>query len=157
MLSGTVEGRDKPIELVADYLPEPPDDLAPGMAGTLLDESVDMQDVIATLVDLARRKAISITEVKESTFFVKRTDFIYRRERTDTELQAYEEVLIKALFGRKSEVKLSDLKNDFYTELPAIRKSMYQAVVEAGFFPRNPSNVRTTYYAIGVVGLLGRS
>ena len=32
-------GRDKPVQRVADYLPEPPDDLPPGLAGTLLDES----------------------------------------------------------------------------------------------------------------------
>lgn len=37
-------GRDKPVQIVADYLPEPPDELTPGMAGTLLDESVDMED-----------------------------------------------------------------------------------------------------------------
>ena len=55
-------GRDKPVDMVADYLPEPPDDLAPGIAGTLLDEQADMRDIIATLVDLAQRKIISITE-----------------------------------------------------------------------------------------------
>ena len=58
-------GRDKPVEMVADYLPEPPDTLTPGMAGTLLDERADMEDILATLVDLARRKAISITEDEE--------------------------------------------------------------------------------------------
>lgn len=61
-------GRDKAGELVADYLPEPLDKLSPGMAGTLLDEKVDMEDILATLVDLARRKAISITEVKDEGF-----------------------------------------------------------------------------------------
>ena len=45
-------GRDKPVEMVADYLPEPPDELPPGMVGTLIDEMVDMEDIIATLVDL---------------------------------------------------------------------------------------------------------
>lgn len=49
-------GRDQPVAMVADYLPEPPDTLTPGMAGTLLDEAVDMEDIIATLVDFARRR-----------------------------------------------------------------------------------------------------
>lgn len=62
-------GRDKPVEVIADYLPEPPDDLPPGVAGVLLDEQVDMQDIIATLVDLARRKAISITEEEKRGLF----------------------------------------------------------------------------------------
>jgi len=57
------KGRDKPVVRVADYLPEPPDTLAPGLAGTLVDDKADMQDVLATIVDLARRKAISVSRV----------------------------------------------------------------------------------------------
>src|SRR5690606_33856078 len=43
-------GRDKPVLHVAEYLPEPPSSLAPGLAGTLLDEKVDMQDIVATII-----------------------------------------------------------------------------------------------------------
>lgn len=147
-------GRDKPVEMVADYLPEPPDTLTPGMAGTLLDESVDMEDIIATLVDLARRQAISITEVREDSFFRKGVDFTYRREREDVELLPYERELLDAIFGRKQEVELSDLKNKFYTKLPAIKRSLYDAVTDAKLFPRNPETVRQLYAVLGVVGLV---
>ena len=54
--------------LIADYLPEPPSDLPPGIAGTLIDESADMQDILATILDLARRGAIEIEEVEEKGF-----------------------------------------------------------------------------------------
>lgn len=148
-------GRDKPVEMVADYLPEPPDTLTPGMAGTLLDESVDMEDIIATLVDLARRQAISITEVREDGFFRKSMDFVYRRERDDVDLLPYERDLLDAVFGRKDEVKLSDLKNKFYTKLPSIKRSMYDAVTEMNLFPRNPESVRQFYAVLGVVALVG--
>jgi hypothetical protein len=47
-------GRDKPVKLPADYLTEPPSDLPPGLVGTLLDESADVRDVIATVVDMGR-------------------------------------------------------------------------------------------------------
>ena len=147
-------GRDKPVEMVADYLPEPPDTLTPGLAGTLLDESVDMEDIIATLVDLARRQAISITEVREDSFFRKSVDFTYRRERDDVELLPYEQELLDSIFGRKQEVALSDLKNKFYSKLPAIKRSMYDAVTEAKLFPRNPEAVRQFYAVLGVVGLV---
>lgn len=148
-------GRDNPIEMVADYLPEPPDSLTPGMVGALLDESVDMQDIVATLVDLARRQAISITEVREDSFFRKSTDFIYRREREDVELLPYERELLDALFDRSKEVKLSDLKNKFYTKLPTIKSSMYDAVTAADLFPRNPETVRQLYAVLGIVALVG--
>ncbi len=136
-------GRDKPVAMVADYLPEPPDALTPGMAGTLLDEAVDMEDIIATLVDLARRQAISITEVQEDSFLRKGVDFTYRRERDDVELLPYERELLDAVFGRKQEIELSDLKNKFYTKLPVIKRSMYDAVTAAKLFPRNPETANT--------------
>ena len=148
-------GRDKPTAMVADYLPEPPDTLTPGMAGTLLDEAVDMEDIIATLVDLARRQAISITQVSEDSFFRKSTDFTYRRERDDIELLPYERELLNAVFGRKQEINLSELKNKFYAKLPAIRSSLYDAVTAADLFPRNPETVRQFYAVLGVVALVG--
>ena len=59
-------GRDAPVGLIADYLPEPPSDLPAGMAGTLIDESADVQDIVATIVDLARRGAIEIEELQRA-------------------------------------------------------------------------------------------
>jgi len=147
-------GRDKTVEQVAEYLPEPPTSLAPGMAGTLLDESVDMQDIVATMVDLARRKAISITQVREEGFFRDSWDFIYRREREDVKLLPYEEKLLKGLFGAKDEVKLSDLKNKFYTKIDGIKRSVYEAVVKDGYFPTNPNKVRATYAVLGVLAMV---
>lgn len=148
-------GRDKPVEMVADYLPEPPDALAPGIAGVLLDEAADMQDVLATLVDLARRKAVSITEVEEAGFFRRSTDFIYRRERDDVPLAPHEAELLQAVFGSKDEVNLSDLKEKFYKKLPGLKASMYDAAVEAGFFPRSPDATRGIYYGLGIAGIIG--
>ena len=147
-------GRDKPVEMVADYLPEPPDSLTPGMAGTLLDERADMEDILATLVDLARRKAISITEDEEKGFLRTRKDFIYRREREDAPLLPYEQELVDALFSTGDEVRLSDLKEKFYTHVDDIKKDLYEAVVQAGYFPRSPETVRTQYGCLGIAGIV---
>ncbi len=146
-------GRDRAVPMVAEYLPEPPDELAPGLAGALLDETVDMQDIVATLIDLARRKAISITEVKEEGLFRMGTDYIYRRERDDVKLLPYEQKLLDAVFGKGDERELSDLRNKFYEKLPGLSESMYKALVDAGLFPRNPNSVRTIYYVLGFLGL----
>ena len=62
--------------MVAEYLPEPPDDISPGLIGTLLDEQADMEDIVATLVDLAQRKIISITEEQTGSLLTAR-DFVY--------------------------------------------------------------------------------
>ena len=147
-------GRDKPVEMVADYLPEPPDELPPGVVGALLDETVDMEDIIATLVDLARRKAISITEEKTENWLSRSTDFIYRRERDDVQLNSYEKKLLTSVFGNKDEVHLSDLKNRFYQKLPDIKESMYDALMDANLFVRKPDRVRTQYTILGVLALI---
>ena len=50
-------GRDPQALVVPTYLSEPPSDERPGVVGLLLDEKADMQDIMATLLDLARRGA----------------------------------------------------------------------------------------------------
>ncbi len=147
-------GRDKPVDRVAEYLPEPPDSLAPSLAGTLLDDSADMQDIVASIVDLARRKAISITEEKEEGFFRMGTDFVYRRERRDVPLQPFELELLQGVFGSKDEVRLSDLKNKFYKEIPAIKQSMYADLIQRNYYRQSPETVRSTFGCIGVAAIV---
>ena len=48
-------GRDPEAGPVAAFLPDPPDDLPPGVIGALMDERVDQRDIVATLVDLGHR------------------------------------------------------------------------------------------------------
>jgi len=46
--------------IAAQY--EPPDQLTPGEAGTLVDSSADMRDITSTIVDLAVRGYLLIEE-----------------------------------------------------------------------------------------------
>jgi len=50
-----VKGRDPQTGVAAEYVAEPPSALPPAVVGTLLDERADMQDILSTLIDLARR------------------------------------------------------------------------------------------------------
>ena len=129
--------------------PEPPDTLAPGLAGTLFDDSADMQDIVATIVDLARRKAISITEEKEEGFWRSGTDFIYRRENKDVPLAPFEQEVLDGLFGMGDEVRLSDLKNKFYQHISGIKKKMYADLVQRGYYRESPERVRTQFGCAG--------
>jgi uncharacterized membrane protein len=147
-------GRDPHVGLVADYLPEPPDDAPPGIAGTLVDEKADLQDVVATMIDLARRGYLTITEEAEKGFggLTFKQDFVF--ERTDKEwsdLRDYEVTLLRKLLGRKSSKRMSDLKNKFYTALPAIREGLYDSVVEEGYFRSSPDKTRRNYMILGFV------
>ncbi|MCX7670617.1 MAG: DUF2207 domain-containing protein [Anaerolineae bacterium] len=148
-------GRDAPVGLIADYLPEPPSELPPGMAGTLVDESADLQDILATILDLARRGVIEIEEIKEPGFLGigSRNDYVYRRKPVTLPLREYEQTLLAEMFGRKDEIRLSDLKNKFYQAIPTLRKQLYEAVVAEGFFKRSPETTRTRYSVLGILAL----
>ncbi|HIQ04677.1 MAG TPA: DUF2207 domain-containing protein, partial [Anaerolineae bacterium] len=150
-------GRDYPVDLVADYLPEPPTDLPAGVAGTLLDEQADMEDIVASIVDLARRGVIMIAEEKKPTTVLGLgggKDFIYRLVGSTENLRPFEKTLIKTLFNGHEERRLSQLKNKFYKVIPRIKKELYQEVVDEGFFPASPERVRSRYGILGVALLV---
>ena len=149
------KGRDVPVKLVADYLPEPPSDLPASVVGTLVDEEADMEDILAAMVDLARRGVMEMVEVEEPGLLgigTKR-DFIYRLKEVPDDLRPYEKTLLNKIFGGRKERRLSDLKENFYTAIPKLKKQLYQEVVDLGFFHASPERVRSMYAGIGI-GLL---
>lgn len=153
----TSRGRDPDVGAVPEYLSEPPSELRPGVVGTLLDEQADLQDIIATLVDLARRGAIDMQEIERSTFLGLSTtkEFVFRRrDDFDGALRPYERTLIKKMFGNRDEVKLEDLQNKFYTAIPTLQDQLYEEAVEQGLFAKNPKSVRNRWMALGIGGLV---
>jgi uncharacterized membrane protein len=152
----TMRGRDPKVGPVPSYLAEPPSNLPPGVAGTLVDEKADMQDIIATLVDLARRGAIDMQEEEKKVFGLTTSkDFVFHKnEDYDQPLRDYEKVLIEKMFGSRSEVDLDDLRNKFYTAVPKIQSRLYDEAVEQGLFPQNPKKVRSRWTALGIGGLV---
>lgn len=151
-----VLGRDPQTDLAAQYVSEPPSDLPPGVVGTLVDERADMQDIIATVIDLARRGVITMEETQTPGFMgIGATrDFIYRRmPNADTsKLRAYEQLVLDRVIPN-DERRLSDLKNKFYTSISAINNLLYQEVVKERLFPVRPDRVRTRW-GCGGIGLL---
>jgi uncharacterized membrane protein YgcG len=149
-------GRDKPVGLVAEYLTEPPSDLRPGLAGALVDEKVGVQDILATIVDLGRRGELEIEETQEKGFLGigEKRDFIYRRLKGAKELSRYESTLLRELFGSRDEIRLSELKDRFYSSIPQIAKEMYEELTQKGYFHGNPERVRARWQGTGVVGLV---
>lgn len=152
-----LRGRDPEVGLAAEYLSEPPSDIPPGVAGTLVDEKADMQDVIASLVDLARRGYLAMVETEASRGLLglgSGSEFTFRRTgKSWDDLLPFERTIMKKIFGRRQERPLSDLKNQFYTAIPKISKGLYRQTVKQKFFRTDPNTVRGRYSGLGV-GLL---
>ena len=150
-------GRDPATGLVADYLSEPPSDAPPGVAGTLVDERADMQDVIASLVDLARRGYLEMIETSASQGLLGLgggSEFTFRRtEKPWDDLLPFERTILEKILGSRRERALSDLKNQFYTAIPKIKKGLYKQTVAYEFFRTDPDSVRGRYSGLGI-GLL---
>ncbi len=144
-------GRDPNVGLVAEYLTEPPP-IPPGLAGVLVDERADMQDILATLADLGRRGVIAIREGENGAGWV-----IERGPHFNlADLQPYEAALVRAFNLQNAQsCTLSSLRNQFYKQIPRIQRLLYQALVRAGYYKRSPEQVRETFSALAnlLIGL----
>jgi len=131
---------------------EPPDDISPAEAGTLIDERANMLDITSTVIDLAVRGYLTIEEQKTTTFyFFTNTDYkLIRTDKSDGELKSYERIVLSGLFSGKETNKVSQLRNKFYTRLPGIKNAIYKELVSKQYFPTNPENVRSIYKWVGI-------
>jgi len=149
-------GRDPSTGPLPSYLTEPPDELPPGVAGTLVDEKADLQDIIASVVDLARRGVLEMEEHENKIFGITTSSsFTFRRAAGNSvPLRDYERALIDEMFGSRNEVALDDLREQFYTAIPKLQKQLYEETVKEGLFPISPKAVRGRYLGLGIAGLV---
>src|SRR5207237_1456454 len=77
---------------------EPPDQLRPGQLGLVLDESADTKDVTATIIDLAARGYLTITEVPGKGIFARGNYELKKVPNGDmTKLLPYERTIYNGL------------------------------------------------------------
>lgn len=148
-----IRGRDPHAGLIADILSEPPDDLSPGSAGTLIDEHADHEDVVATLVGLGRNGAVTITPAGDAhgdwTITVLHPDRVTSRVERD---------LLHLLFdGRPEplrEVSLRSVRPRFVAAEARIRDDLYGELVEQGYFSVSPVVTRRRWRRISWIGIV---
>lgn len=157
-------GSVKPIgaheTIVVEFIP--PEKLRPAEIGVLMDERADTHDVVATIIDLAARGFLTITEVPKKWMFGK-IDYKLNKKTASTskvakanaaaekKLLGYEKMLLDELFESGQEIKVSDLKKTFYDELKKIKEELYKEVVAKNLFPSNPEHIRSNYLGVGVI------
>ncbi|MCC6387553.1 MAG: DUF2207 domain-containing protein [Dehalococcoidia bacterium] len=136
-------------DVVVEYLP--PDELRPAQMGVLLDERADTLDVTATIVDMAVRGYLHITEIPKKGHFGNR-DWQFEKLKEPEGLQPYEAALFGALFkGKRTEVKISSLKTKFAQDLKKVKDELYRDAVNRRWFDRNPETQRWRGAVPGIV------
>jgi hypothetical protein len=131
-----------------------PDGIRPGQVGTVVDETADVVDITATLLDLAVRNYLTIVEQPRDSHFGKLDWELQRLHPAGPELLAYERALLEAVFADGDRVLVSALGPSLRPRLNLVREQLYSDVVAQGWFNNRPDAVRNRWTTAGVV-LLG--
>jgi len=160
-------GNDPPLGSVVPQW-RPSEELRPGVAGALADQRADMDDVIATILDLAVRGYVRIVEVPPEIplglepdslagkilggVAGRKKDWELARLKPGEEaaLRPFERETLRGVFDGASSKRLSDLKNQFYKDLPEIKDALYRELVQQRLFPRSPDSTRKLWIGLGI-------
>lgn len=124
--------------------------LTPAQVGTIIDERVDIHDVVAEIVELARLRFLEIKKPEEKG--QSKTGFLFiKKDKDPAVLKDYQQFLLEKLFEGKDEVRLSDLKNKFYKHLQKLKEKLYENLAKEEIFVGNPEKVRTKWGVIFVI------
>ena len=159
-------GRDKREHetIVPEY--EPPDKARPAQLGVILDESADTKDVTATIVDLAVRGYLTITEEPQPWIFAKKDWTLHATGKDPSGLLPYETIVYNGLFEDGTDVKVSELRTHFITSLRSAEGELYRDSAARKWFATRPDAVRAGYAGasilvilagVGLAWLLGRT
>ena len=146
---GGRDPRQRPIAV--QY--EPPAGMSPGEAGTLLDNTVDMRDITATLVDLAVRGFLRIEEQQNPKLFGLfggGTTYTLLRLKPADGLAGHERAVFDGIFSHGDHVPLDELKDEFYTRLGPIRNAIYDQLKRSGFYQNRPDKVKQVWLGCGI-------
>ena len=127
-----------------------PDGVLPGQVGTVVDETVDVVDISATVVDLAVRNYLWLAEVPEQDWQ------IARRNPPDEHLHDFERAVYETLLPAGTDaVLVSQLRARGRLDLRKISDAMYADVVTKRWFSRRPDTARgrLTWLGAGIFAL----
>ncbi|MBM4116645.1 DUF2207 domain-containing protein [bacterium] len=148
-------GKDPAVAGSVTVRYEPPEGLSAAELGALVDERVDLGDITATIVDLAVKGRLAIEEREESSLLglIKREETRFaRRGRADAgDLLPHEAQVWNGIFKHGEQVDASDLRQEFYKEIPPIREAVVQRLVRGGYFEAAPTAVYARYGGFGVL------
>ncbi len=128
---------------------QPPKGARPGEVGTLIDATADSVDISATLVDLAVRGHLRISDAGNNDHLLTRT------QREADPLEKYETKLLGRIFKQGNEVRVSELADAKYAGVQDKTKSdLYARVVARKWFKSNPATAQLAPLALGVMFLV---
>ena len=143
---------DPGVSVAPQY--EPPKGLCPAEAGTLLDDTIHPRDITSTIVDLAVRGYIKLEEKVDTFLLFHHKDYLFHllkpREQWGTDVTPHERVMLDNIFLSGTGVRLSDLKNRFYTVIPIVREDIMSSLKSKGIYTLDPESANAYSIVAGV-------
>lgn len=144
--------------------PIPPDDLSPALTGVVVDGRADPIEVAATLIDLAGRGRLTVTERPAGPDSELSSDWLFSRvgpgpEPTEDESVEHvpasaDDALLEVLFSTGGEVALSELSLDQRRELNQVTDQLLREAERRRWFRRLTHSADTSLRLAGPVLLL---
>ena len=124
--------------------------LTPGESGTIIDERVDLQDVIAEILDLARQGYLKIDKIKAKSIFSKDDYLFTKKKKSPASLPPHQLLILDSIFSTKDKIKLSQLKGKFHAKLPKIQKAIYDSLYSKKLFTSPPQKTKMKYSILAI-------
>jgi len=150
------KGRDPKPDMSVAPMYEPPKGMTPAEVGALIDDSVHPRDITSTLVDLAVKGYIKIEETDSKAVFFSHRDYTFHSLKepgtwSSSSLEAHERVMLNHMFaGGATEIRLSELRNQFYVAIPTIKEDILAELKSKGMYSVDPDSAHA-YVFLGIV------
>jgi len=128
--------------------------LTPSEVGTLIDEKVNIEDLIAEIVELARLGYIKIHKKDKKGLFKKMEFSLEKIKKATNNLEPHQLFLLTKLFSGTKEgeiVSISNLSNNFYLALPKIKNKIYEQLQDKDIFNSSPEKTKGMWIGIYVL------
>jgi uncharacterized membrane protein len=148
------KGRDPHPDVSVAPMYEPPKDMTPAEVGALIDDAVHPRDITCTMVDLAVKGYLKIEETESKVLLFTHRDYTFHALKppdTWNALQLHERVMLDHMFtGGATEVRLSDLKNQFYVAIPTMKSDILAELKSKGMYSVDPESAHA-YVLAGIL------
>jgi len=149
-------GKDeKKGPIVVKY--EPPANITPAEAGTLIDDKVDNKDITATIISLADKGYLKIEKTKEEGFLFNKEKIVLKKLKIPGyDLKKHEIIIFNGIFGGIEEsIELKELKKSFYSAAKRFKDYMYDNITNTShLYTINPKIVRNILLFLAVISVL---
>lgn len=134
---------------------EPPDRMSGPECGTMLDERVDMRDLGAGIVSLAVKGHLKIEPVESGIIFKKKGAHLHLTGKADLNtLSTFEAMLLGQLRQCSSPIDDMELRKHVAPTLQSLKTSLYQSLVDRGFYRTSPEQARNVFLVVGIFGTI---